>query len=471
MERYLVLGGTTTTGDTEDINIGSSCYLIEGNECIMVDCGLASIEGLISRKQKEGPNLDYLRSSHKKIRRIILTHGHLDHIGFVPGAMEFVDEDTKILASPQTHKILDKELSASFISSPEFGVENLIEAMDERRRVRVMPGENEILPGRKAFFIPNGHIPGSFSFILELESGKKALFMGDSSYHHQPVVRGGKFLSQVIPSKWIPDYVLSTDLTYTNERRKDIMEQVQRIILVVLETIRNGGKVIIPAFAVARSQNAAILISNMLKETRIDIPLYLDGGARDMIDVFKNYPWSENDITDFPMDGITMVKSCRHRQAIIESKEPCIVIAPSGMVVGGVVSQYLERSLPNKKDTVILISFQAAGTTGRKISEKKENMKYGEKVELVLNSLENKEPSTKEVSVNCKVEHISLSAHADLHEMEEYLADLIEIRGGEPVEALVLTHGTPKSKRVAAPRLAKFAKQIVFGEQNTILKL
>lgn len=469
MNRLTVLGGSS--GPT---SLGPACFLLDTEKYrIIVDCGeefvnVASVTDgqRVVRRTLRGPNLNYLLDG-RKVDAVILTHGHLDHVGMVPKLAPYLAAHAKIWASSQTHMVARLLWNDNLKFNPTgFGLYQVIAVSREWRKGQIEPGENELLPGLRVFTVPAGHVPGAFSVIVKLPDGRNALFAGDQSWHDQPVVGRADLLSTVVPPNWWPDMVLSTDLTsgFAN-RRRDYDDELRRLGTAVREVLARGGKAIVAAFAFGRGQNAALELARL----DLPVPLYVDGAIRQVFQILQENSWSPKDQTEFSLEGINFVGSNRERKELSWSPQPLVVVTTSGMGDGGPFAQWARYALADKKNAVFFIGYQAHGSTGLKILGARDGdeleLSAGPKVDELGRPIE-----TVKVPIRAQRERFHLTAHGDPWEVERFLGDIVSGRRA-PIERLVITHATPESQRFAAFQYRRLADEIIFGGEGTVIRL
>ena len=398
---------------------------------VLVDCGL--FQGL---KELRLRNWDKLPVDPAEIDVMILTHAHLDHCGYIPllvkngfaGSIymtaptaelaKIILLDSAKIQEEDAEKANRGNYSKHAPALPLYKVEDVENCL--RQFVTVNHNEQVKLSGNINFsFVRNGHILGS-CFVDMYCFGKKIVFSGDIGRFHSG------FLAP-------PEYIEKADFVFLEstygDRLHDKRDPAFQLADAITDTIKHGGNVLIPAFAVGRAQEVMKLISELKEGNHIprNLPVYLDSPmAADATDILSRYPdWHiipPAEVLTMCKD-ITITRDYEQTQSIIENHSPKIVIAASGMLTGGRVLEYLGHYGPNPKNSVLLMGFQAEGTRGRDLEEGKREVKvYGKMVE-----------------VNARIIEISgLSAHGDQGEMLQWLHGFKTM----PAE-IFLTHGEP----------------------------
>lgn len=382
--------------------VGASCTLIEIAGCrILVDAGIRMGPG----KNSKRPDLGAL----DKPDALLLTHAHSDHTGALPVLVKENRLPEKVYCTHATKDItqvlLYDAVRREERESP--GLPNDVrEALSRMELVRYMEPV-QICDGVKATWIRAGHILGAAMIYIQ---GKREsiLLTGDVSVADQLTIPG-----MVIPEWCRPD-VMVMESTYGNRLHKDRAQQEAALVRDVVEVVKAGGKVLIPAFAVARSQEVIQLLKDPMEQKQI--PVYVDGMVQKVNDVYSRYvddlspslQCKAKDGEDIFYSAFVKRVDSKGRRDRILSGPPCCIVASSGMLNGGVSKNYYAKRLAgDPKNLIAFTGYQAEGTPGRKLQD-----------ERVLNL------DGQEVSVECDVKQYSLSAHADQKELTELVEKL-----------------------------------------------
>lgn len=397
---------------------------------ILLDCGL--FQGLKKLRQL---NWAWFPVEVAKIDMVLLTHGHLDHVGFLPRLVK-MGFNGKIYGTRPTLEVAEIILKDSAKIQEDEAVKANAEGYSKHSPARPLYDladvehtlpyfhavpEGEWMPlsaNIRARFQYVGHIVGATFVELDLY-GKRFVFSGDVGRPDDPLM--------FVPKKPREADVLFVESTYgdKNHPKAPPIEQLKRIIH---ESVAKGGTIIIPSFAVERTQTLMYMLWKLAANKEIPpIPMIMDSpmGAN-VLDVFRNnLDWHRLS----PRDCVWMcaqfhiVREYAETQRIIDDPRPKIVIAGSGMVNGGRVLSYLEHYISRPETTVILIGYQAEGTRGRKLLEGSDEIKFYGRYHPVYARIE---------SIN------GLSAHADQHELIDWLSDI-----HEKPERVYIVHGEP----------------------------
>lgn len=425
---------------------GSRHFLsIDGNR-IQIDCG--AFQG--KRKETDEKNRSGFEDV-EEISALLLTHGHYDHCGLIP-YMAKKGYRGNIYATPASRDIaslimmdsahiqardkeyLDKQArkkGENFSWEPLYTEQDVVQATELFVGVsyhRPFP----ILPGVTAEFYDAGHILGSALVLVSIQKKNgpkenlKILFTGDLGRKDKPIIRD----PEPVPS---PDIIV-LEGTY-GDRLHDTQEQVlEKLARIVNETVDSGGKLLIPAFAVERTQELVYLLHLLVDEKRIpDIPIYVDSPmATNATTIFQVHPecydqeiheaFLKHHKNPFGFNNLHFTTSVVESKELNKLKIPAIIISADGMCEAGRILHHLANNIQDPRTTLLFVGYTAAHTLGRRIlSGQKEVKIFGESY-----------------TVRAKVEELSaMSAHADYREMGEYLKAL----DTKNLKAIYLVHG------------------------------
>ncbi|MDI9257845.1 MBL fold metallo-hydrolase [Flavobacterium sedimenticola] len=397
--------------------VTGSKTLIETNGVrILIDCG--QFQGI---KQLRELNWESLPIEPKSIDFVLLTHGHLDHCGWLPRLVHQGFEGKIYCTSPtkdiaklillDSAKIQEEE--AEMANKNHFSKHKIAEPLyDVAQTEKVFPlfrviKEKEpfdLDPEITAVFQNAGHILGACSITLTME-GKTLVFSGD-------IGRDDDVLMYPPTKPQKADYIF-LESTYGNKRHPD--EDVKLSLETYINnTFRKDGTVIIPSFAVERAQTIMYLLWQLMREGRLpDIPYVIDTPMG--IDVLKLFQTNSSWHKLRPDECIemcqmfTMVSDYEDTIKMIYTVQPKVIIAASGMITGGRVLSYLERYIGKPETTVIIVGYQAEGTRGRKLLEGEKEIKMHGKIYPVEATI---------------LEIEGLSAHGDQHDLLHWLSAL-----------------------------------------------
>lgn len=348
-------------------------YLLETNQTkILVDCGL--FQGGRDARKMNQQDFPYKPS---EIKAVLITHAHIDHIGRLPYLIKkgfkgkiFATRPTKDFARAM---LFDAE-EINYEISKTTGQEYFYNKSDVEKTLALFQGIDygeKVELGKDISFCLRdaGHVLGS-AIIEVWAENKKVVFSGDLGNPPVPVLRPTEFIKKA-------DYVL-VESTYGDrlhedkEQRKDLLEDA------IESTITRGGTLLIPSFALERTQEILYELNELIENHRIPkVPVFLDSPlAIKLTEIYKKYPEyfnqeavslikSGDQLFEFP--GFKMTRTTVESKAINLVNPPKIIIAGSGMSTGGRIMHHEIRYLSDPKNTFLIICYQAPGTLGRKI--------------------------------------------------------------------------------------------------------
>lgn len=374
--RFLGAAGTVT----------GSRFLVDTPQArILVDCGL--FQGLKPLRLR---NWDPFPVDPATIDAVLLTHAHLDHTGYLP-ALTRNGFHGSVFATPGTEALSRivlpdsghlQEEDAEYANRKGYSKHSpalpLYTEEDARQALThfVTTSFNtqiEVARDIYATFRPAGHILGSATISLDLDGGKKrtVLFSGDLGRPQHPILR---------PPAPPPDAdIILVESTYGNRQHEDA-KSLQRFAEAIVRTAARGGMIIIPSFAVDRTEVILFHLHQLIEARRVpNMPVYVDSPmALAALEVYRqalSLGGVELNSTiqqeDHPFDPGRLIeaRSVAQSMAINEQRYPSIIISASGMATGGRVLHHLANRLPDHRNTVVLVGFQTEGTRGRLLLE------------------------------------------------------------------------------------------------------
>ena len=425
--------------------VTGSKYLVEAaGKRLLVDCGL--FQGTSELKER---NWKPLSIDPKTIDYALLTHAHLDHTGWLPVLVKdgfrgpiFANpatiELTGLLLKDSAHLQVEETENARRNKWSRHAEPRALYEPDDvdpaLRLLKPMPrsGGFDISPAFHVNSYDAGHILGSSSLELSInENGKKivVVFSGDIGRYSQPILK-----DPVTPPSTAD--VLLCESTYGDREHAD-GDPAELLAGIVNRVAKRGGSIVIPAFAIGRTQTFMYFLRQLEDQQRIPrLPVYVDSpmalSATDLYlkheeDHDLEYSREENGGKGDPLDvhEFHLTRSVEESKAINNVKTSCIIISASGMVSGGRVLHHLAQRLPDGRNAVILAGFQAVGTRGRALLE-------GAKM---LNLFGQQVPVCAEI-----VEMGQFSAHAGKSELLRWLTAF-----PAPPKQTYLTHGEPEA--------------------------
>lgn len=460
--RIQFLGGVDTVTGTK--------YLIEANGSRMLrDFGLFQGRRKESRKLNEAMPLDV-----EAVDAVVLSHAHIDHCGTIPMLTKY-GYHNPIYATRVTRDLCDimlrdaakiQEQDAAYLNQKTNRkgfkpVTPLFTLEDAEAALKLFKGTGyetiTVAPGIQASYIEAGHILGSAMNVFTLKEGDRQIRVGvavDLGRRNLPIVREPEVMTDID--------VLIMESTYGDRVHADAQEADDQLCEVVKRTIDRGGKVLIPSFALERAQEVIFHLASLFSEGRLpEIPVYVDSPMADKItQVFHESMQYMNEefhelqakIGDVMRpDWVTFTSSVDASKKVTSSKEPCIVIAASGMCEYGRILHHLKHGIENERNTVVMVGFQAAHTLGRRLVEGQEEVRiFGDTF-------------TRKAEV-CSLN--AFSAHADRNDLLEY------VRKVRP-KRVCLTHGETSQREslAAAIQAGKLAEDVILPTRGDSIDL
>jgi metallo-beta-lactamase family protein len=381
-------------------------YILETSEQkIMIDCGLHQ-----GSDYCDECNFKPFPYNPKEIEAVFITHAHIDHIGRLPKLYKEGFRG-KIFSTPPTKDFaLNLLLDSQHILNKEAEAKKkppLYDTQDVKKLMELWEGtpyhQNIKIKGGNVKFCDAGHILGS-SFINITVDQKKIIFSGDLGNNAAPLIKDTESIDSA-------NYVI-IESTYGNRLHEDINKRKDILEDIIEETISRQGTLLIPAFAMERTQDLLFELNNLIENHHIPrVPVFIDSPlAIQLTEIYKKYANDPNyfdqesinnlkkgdKFFDFP--GLTMTLTTEESKKINTVKPPKIIIAGAGMSQGGRIIHHERLYLSDPKNTILFIGYQAHGSLGRQILD-------GAKIVKILGE---------EIPVKCQVKSISgYSAHAD----------------------------------------------------------
>lgn len=418
--------------------VTGSCFLVEvGDTRFLVDCGMHQ-----GGDREEGLNFERFPFDPDELDFVILTHAHIDHSGRLPRLVKrgfsapiYTTSATRDLAEIM---LLDsayiQEMEAEWRTrkarrAGRKSAEPLYTQDDARKTIPLLKRvdyrtSTQLAPGVNVVFRDAGHILGSAILELDLEEGAskaKVVFSGDIGQPDQPIIRDPEIIEHA-------DY-LFMESTYGDRLHRGDGEPERELTEILEQAKRSGGNVIIPAFAVGRTQEIVYFLREIFTKTDLDMPVYVDSPLasratevfRQHREVFDDEAWKivgePGGIFDFPMVHYT-ASADESRQ--LNEKKGIVIISASGMADAGRIRHHLKHNLWRPESHVVIAGFQAQGSLGRRLLDGADEVRiFGE-----------------EIAVRAQIHDLTgLSAHADQKQLIEWASHV------EPPRLVILNHG------------------------------
>lgn len=405
--RLTFLGATKTV-------TGSKFLLSTESKKILIDCGM--YQGL---KELRLRNWAKFPIDPKTIDAVVLTHAHIDHSGYLPVLIKngftgkvYCSKATKDLCAvllPDSGYLQEEEAKLAnkygyTKHKPAVPLYTREEAEHSLSQFRVVDFRKTLKLADDFFMtlIPAGHILGA-SFIQFKYYDTTVLFSGDLGRSEDPVMHAPAIMQAA-------DYLV-LESTYGNRLHKAV-NPLDELAEIINTTVKRGGTLVIPAFAVGRAQHLLYLLYQLLEKNRITkVPIYLDSPmAKDATEIFRNNPDLHRLSAELSAKVCEIPIYVNSREESIELDQmttPKIIISASGMLEGGRILHHIRSFASDPKNTIVFAGYQATGTRGADLINGKKHIKvFGE-----------------EIAVNAEVKVLSnMSAHADYNEILQWLA-------------------------------------------------
>ena len=393
---------------------------------ILLDCGL--FQGRRSETYERNLNFSFYP---RTVDSVIISHAHMDHLGNVPNLVKrgyFGDIHCTLATADLANIMLTDSAN---IQAGDIEFVNKIRRKRQQPEMEPLYTVQAVEAALKHFqghsydrtfslrenisvtFRDAGHILGSAITILDINEGGRKIsicFTGDLGRYNMPIIRD--------PVLVVDSDILIIESTYGNRLHADIQNVQNKLAAVINETIAKGGKIIVPSFALERTQELVYNLHELKLAGRIpDIPVYVDSPlAVDATDIFRIHPECYDEETarflretadPFGFRGLHYVSSAAESKKLNTLKTPAIIISASGMAEAGRILHHLRNNISNPNNTVLIVGWQAENTLGRKIKEKwPEVTIFGESHKL-----------------RCRVEIFEeFSAHADRNDLIKWVS-------------------------------------------------
>jgi len=436
-------------------NVTGSCYLIEcAGKRVLIDCGLYQ-----GNREMDEENRNDFGFNPAAIDYLLLTHGHLDHCGRIP-LLSRLGFKGKIVTTAATRELARLVmLDSARIQEEEAGYRNYKAAKRKNRGAVIEPLYNtldalnsldafiditafeqpyDLCPGIRATFFDAGHILGSACILLELEEAgkrRRVLFSGDLGYNGRAILPD--------PATPPPADTVIMESTYGDRLHKKLEPSIAELFQAINTTIARNGNVLIPSFALERTQELLYYLREGVEQGRLNrnLQVYLDSPmAISATQIFRHHRECFDEETwavisagrdPFELPGLQIVRDTAQSMAL-KQVHGAVIIAGSGMCTGGRIRHHLRHNLWRKEASVIFVGYAAEGTLARQIID-------GATEVRVLQEF---------IEVNAEIYTIGgFSAHADQEELLKWHAQT-----GTP-ERTFLVHGEETAMQTLAGHL------------------
>ncbi|TSA17873.1 MAG: beta-CASP ribonuclease aCPSF1 [Nitrosopumilales archaeon] len=402
--------------------VGRSCMLLTTHESkILIDCG---INPGTRNAQEAYPRLDWTNITLDELDAIVISHAHLDHTGFLPALFKYGYKGPVYCSEPTLPMMNLIQLDAIKVAAaqgrvPLYSERDVKQVM--KQTITLPYGTvTDISPDIKLVLSNAGHILGSASCHFHIGNGDhNFVYTGDLKYGKTMLLES---------ASWNFPRVETLLIESTYGAKEDIQPSREEVeaafIKSVNETLRNGGKVLIPIPAVGRAQELMMVIDLYMKSGQIvESPVFMEGMIQEATSIHEAYPEYlarelrqkilETDDNPFDSEYFTNIEHADAREEPLR-EGPCIIIATSGMLEGGPVLEYFKNIAPVQKNKILFVSYQVNGTLGRRVLDGSRQV-----------SVVGKEGKIEVININCSTEKLDgFSGHSDYNQLMSYVHKL-----------------------------------------------
>lgn len=435
--------------------VGRSCIYLQTPESrILLDCGVNVASDTEAYPMLEAPEFNI-----NDLDAVIVTHSHLDHCGFVPYLFKFGYRGPVYCTEP-TRDVMSLLLLDYVKIMKSENKEPLFDQDDIKEMVKHTICLNfeevtDITPDVRLTLYNAGHILGSSMAHLNIGNGlHNMLYTGDLKFGRSQLLEPASFVFPRMET-------LIIESTYGGKANvlPPVREQDEFLKGIIKETVKRGGKVLMPVLGSGRAQDVMIMIESMVRSGELEkIPVYIDGMVWDVTAIHTAYPEFLNssirqaifhkDQNPFLSDIFKNVGSPKERKQVVEETGPCIILATSGMLVGGPSVEYLKNLAENPKNSLVFSCYQAEGSLGSRIQRGERQIVFREGMrEEVLD-------------IKMEVHKLEITDHSDRKQLMNFIFKCapkpkkVVVNHGENSRCLDLASSVHKLARIetVAPR-------------------
>jgi metallo-beta-lactamase family protein len=437
---------------------GSQHHLSVNGKKILLDCGM--FQGPRSETRRKNETFEFVPS---EVDKLILSHAHIDHSGNIPTLVRrgFSGDIFSTRATVDLCNIMLRdsahiqEKDAEWLNKkrgekidPLYTLEDVEKAMQQFVGLQYLRPFT-VMPGVQVTFQDAGHILGSAGVLLEIEeSGRKLRFgfSGDIGRYNMPIINDPDYLNDLD--------VLIMESTYGNREHSDIDNLAAELAQIVNAVYKRGGKIIVPAFSIGRTQNLVYYLHKLSDENRIpDLPIYVDSPLSvDTTSVYRLHPecfdpethrlFLDDGEDPFGFKRLNYIRDVEDSKKLNDLKGSCMIISASGMAETGRVLHHLKNNIEDSRNCVLLIGYMAENTLGRRLADGAEEVKiFGEIYKR-----------------RCEIRKLDgMSAHADRSD----LLDFVRRQNPNKLKHIFLVHGEPEPMTALAEGIRSIGFQNV----------
>ena len=453
-------------------SVTGSMHIIESNgRRVLLDCGL--FQGRREESNRRNRNLPF---DPKSVERVVLSHAHIDHSGNLPNLVKggyqnsiystFATRDLCLTMLKDSAYIQEKD--AQYLNKrkerkklppiePLYDIDDVEQTLSLFRGISYGKGFY-VSADVKLTFYDAGHILGSALSIFDItENGKnlRLAYVVDLGRKNLPILRDPAMIKDI--------HFMIIESTYGSRLHEDMSGTEEKLATVVNEAIQAGGKIIIPAFSLGRTQEVVYCLNKLQNQQKIPpIKIFVDSPlAVNVTEIFRLHPecfdketnqMIASDEHPFGWGKITYVRDVEASKRLNKLDEPCIIVSASGMCEAGRILHHLKNNVEDPTNTILVVGFMGKGTLGRRIVERHEKVRiFGEEYRL-----------------KARVEVFNeFSAHADRNELLEYVNNT---KGS--LQGVFVVHGEEEQSQALADGIKDLGVQNVLvpdlGEEVTV---
>lgn len=434
--------------------VGRSAILLQTPESrVLLDCGIDPAGGTSASAY---PHLEAPEFRIEELDAVVITHSHMDHVGFVPYLFKYGYKGPVYCTEPTRDIMALLQLDTIKIMMGEG--KNPIYGSDEVRDVvkhTICIGYEEvtdITPDVRITFYNSGHILGGAMVHLHIGNGlHNMLYTGDIKYTRTALLAPAHTKFPRLESMLVEGTYGAKDNVVP-----PVKEQDKSVSELIMKTVKRGGKILVPTLGTGRGQEIVVIVDRMIRKGLLpkDIPIYIHGMVWDINAIYTAYPEFlmpsirskivSKDENPFLRENIKQIGSNKEKQEILDSDQPCVILATSGMLVGGPSVEYLKHLCEDEKNTLIFTCYQPEGGLGRRIMSGVKEIDFSD-------SRSNKQDI---YTLKMEVSRLEISAHADRRELENFIKNCqprpkkVLMNHGESSRLLDLASSIHKSCRV-----------------------
>lgn len=412
--------------------VGRSCLFLQTPESrILIDCGI----NVAADPDNMFPRLEVPEFKIDELDAVVISHSHLDHSGFLPYLFKFGYRGPVYCTAPTRDVMSLLQLDYVKIQQGE-GKDPIYTSEDIKEMVKhtiCLDYEevSDITPDVRLTLYNSGHILGSAMVHMHVGNGlHNVLYTGDLKFGRTPLFEPA---ATVFPR--METLIIESTYGGRDNVMPSTIDEENNLKNIIKETVKRGGKILMPVLGSGRAQDIIILIEEMVKNGELEkVPVYIDGMVWDITAIHTAYPEFMNsnirkrifhkDENPFLSDIFKRIGSKKERDQVIEETGACVILATSGMLVGGPSVEYLKALAENSKNTLIFTCYQPEGSLGYKIRAGEREFVFSEGMKQEV------------MKINMEVYKIEITDHSDRKQLMNFV-----YRCQPPPKKIIVNHG------------------------------